>query len=224
MAPLVWLRLATSLLVLMAVGAACGFLLAVVGPRGLLDRPPQAFLVAHRVAWLTGAMRIITNLGAIETLIPLTLAAGLAWRWLRGTWRPMALLTAALAGAWLLQITVKQIVERSRPPSGVALWHSGGFAFPSGHATTAAAVYGMLAALLLGASRTGLTRFAVVAAGAVLAIGVGVSRMYLGVHWLTDVLAGLAFGTAWTRCLLTATRATPRSPGSHAAHTTVTRP
>src|SRR5207342_1473301 len=112
------------------VGALAGGLLRQAGPTGLVDQPAASFLVAHRQGWLTGVMRLVTDLGAAGVLVPLVLAAGLGWRWRRGSWRPLALLAGAAAGAWVVQVAVKQLVERPRPPAGLALSHATGFAFP----------------------------------------------------------------------------------------------
>ena len=151
-------------------------------------------------------MRLVTDLGAAGVLVPLVLAAGLAWRWRRGSWRPLALLAGAAAGAWVVQVAVKQLVERPRPPAGLALSHATGFAFPSGHATDAAAVYGMLAVLLARSGRPA-ARVAAWAGAAALVALVGLSRLYLGVHWLSDVVAGAALGIAWLLAIFIAGRA-----------------
>jgi phosphatidylinositol-3-phosphatase len=198
--------LAASLLGLILVGALAGGLLRQAGPTGLLDQPAASFLVAHRQGWLTGVMRLVTDLGAAGVLVPLVLAAGLAWRWRRGSWRPLALLAGAAAGAWVVQVAVKQLVERPRPPAGLALSHATGFAFPSGHATDAAAVYGMLAVLLVRSGRPA-ARVAAWAGAAALVALVGLSRLYLGVHWLSDVVAGAALGIAWLLAIFIAGRA-----------------
>jgi undecaprenyl-diphosphatase len=79
--------------------------------------------------------------------------------------------------------------------------------FPSGHATDAAAVYGMLAVLLVAVVPRRGAKVAVWAAAVVVVGLVGLSRIYVGGHWLTDVIAGFALGVAWLRCLLTVTRA-----------------
>ena len=145
------LSLTVTVLALAGAGWAFGALLQdVLGndETALLDRPVQAFFVAHREAWLTHLMRTITDLGSATVLIPLVAAAGLLWRWRDRTWRPLALLASAYAGAYLLQLSIKQLPHRPRPPAALALNHFSGYAFPSGHATNAAAVYGMLAALL----------------------------------------------------------------------------
>ena len=197
--------LAASLLGLILVGALAGGLLRQAGPTGLVDQPAASFVVAHRQGWLTGVMRLVTDLGAAGVLVPLVLAAGLAWRWRRGTWRPLALLAGAVAGAWVVQVAVKQLVERPRPPAALALSHASGFAFPSGHATDAAAVYGMLAVLLARSGR-GAARVAAWAGAAALIALVGLSRLYLGVHWLSDVVAGAGLGIAWLLAIFTAGR------------------
>jgi phosphatidylinositol-3-phosphatase len=196
------LALLVCLVVLIVGGTVAGFVARQSGPTGLIDRPAEAFVAAHRTTWLTGAMRLVTDLGTAGALVPLTLAAGLLWRWRRGSWQPAALLAGALAGAWVLQVSVKQLVERARPPTGLALAHAGGFAFPSGHATDAVATYGALAFLLAHASRHRPCRVAALATAAGLVALVGLSRLYLGVHWLTDVVAGIGLGAAWAASLI----------------------
>jgi membrane-associated phospholipid phosphatase len=197
--------LAASLLGLILCGALAGGLLRQAGPTGLVDRPAEAYVVAHRQGWLNGVMWLVTDLGTAGVLVPLVLAAGLVWRWRRGSWRPLALLAGAAAGAWVVQVAVKQLVERPRPPAGLALSHATGFAFPSGHATDAAAVYGMLA-LLLARSGPRAARVAAWTGAAGLIALVGLSRLYLGVHWLSDVVAGIALGAAWLLAIVTAGR------------------
>jgi phosphatidylinositol-3-phosphatase len=193
--------LAATLLALILVGTVAGMVLRPAGPTGLVDQPTETFLVTHRTAWLTDAMRLVTDLGAAEVLVPLVLVAGLGWRWRRGNWWPLALLSGAAAGAWAVQVAVKQLVERPRPPAGLALSHATGFAFPSGHATDAAAVYGMLAVLLARPGRRAASAAALLAAVGVVAL-VGLSRLYLGVHWLTDVAGGVGLGGAWLASLI----------------------
>ena len=203
------LSLTVIVLALAAAGWAFGALLqGVLGndEAALLDRPVQAFFVAHREAWLTHLMRAITDLGASALLIPLAVGAGLLWRWRTRTWRPLLLLVSAYAGAYLLQISVKQLTHRPRPPAGLALDVFSGYAFPSGHATDAAAVYGMLAALLAATTLRWSRKVTVWAVAAGLVLLVGLSRIYLGGHWLTDVLGGFTLGAAWLFALLTIVR------------------
>ena len=211
--------LAATLLGLILVGAVSGAVLRRAGPTGLVDRSVEFFVVGHRQAWLNAMMPPVTDLGAAAVLVPLVLAAGLGWRWRRGSWGPLALLGAGAAGAWVVQVAVKQLVERPRPPTELALSHATGFAFPSGHATDAAAVYGMLAVLLARPGRRGVRVAALAGAFGLVAL-VGLSRLYLGVHWLTDVLAGIGIGAIWIASLIVVvgTRIDlPARPGRRAA-------
>jgi undecaprenyl-diphosphatase len=101
---------------------------------------------------------------------------------------------------------VKVLTGRQRPPAALAVQHFAGLAFPSGHATQAAAVWGMLAALLANATSRGSIKVAIWAGALLVTALVGVSRLYLGAHWLTDVLGGWALGALWLVSLLTAVR------------------
>jgi membrane protein DedA with SNARE-associated domain/membrane-associated phospholipid phosphatase len=170
----------------------------------LVDQPVMGFLLRHREAWLTTAMRVVTELGGAWVLVPLVVLAGLGWRWRTGSWRSLLLLAGAFAGAWLLQETVRLLVARPRPPITDALVHAGGLGFPSGHATDAAATYGMLAALLAGVTARWPARVAIWATAVALVGLIALSRLYLGVHWLTDALGGLTLGAAWLFGLLAA--------------------
>jgi len=194
---------------LIAAGWAFGAVLqdVLAGDEGaLLDRPVQRFFVAHREAWVTPLMRGLTDLGNAAVLAGLLLAVGLLWWWRRRTWRPLWLLAGAYVGAWALSETVKDLTRRARPPAAQAIGHWTGYAFPSGHTTKATAVYGMLAALLAAATPRWGHKVTCWTAAALLAGLVGLSRLYLGAHWLTDVLGALALGAAWLFVLLTATR------------------
>jgi membrane-associated phospholipid phosphatase len=89
---------------------------------------------------------------------------------------------------------------RPRPPASLHLIGVSGFGFPSGHATTVLACWGLVA-LLLGAGRSIRVKIVLWTAAVVIVALVGLSRIYLGVHWWTDVVAGFALGGLWL-CLL----------------------
>jgi membrane protein DedA with SNARE-associated domain/membrane-associated phospholipid phosphatase len=206
------LSLTLTALAIGAAGWAFGALLQDVVAHdelALVDAPVQRFFVAHREAWLTVVMRGASNLGNTAVLAGLLVAAGLAWRWRARSWRPLGLLVAALAGAWALSNITKQLTRRPRPPAAQAIGHWTGYAFPSGHATHATAVYGMLAALLAATTPRWGRKVTVWTAAVVVCGLVGLSRLYLGAHWLTDVLGGYALGAAWLAGLLTLARTIP---------------
>jgi len=114
----------------------------------------------------------------------------------RRSWRPAAMLALTVGGAILLEAIVRGAVDRARPPAELWIGHYSGAAFPSGHAAQAVAFYGVLA-LIASSGRAPRQRALLWSAAAVLALVVGASRLYLGAHWLTDVLGGYALGGAW---------------------------
>ncbi len=230
------LSLTASVLALVGAGWAFGAVLqdVLAGDEGaLLDGPVQHFFLAHREAWLTPLVRGASNLGNAAVLIGLVLLAGLAW-WARTrSWRPLELLAAAYLGAWALSEAIRHLTGRARPPAAQAIGYWTGYAFPSGHTTKATAVYGMLAALLAATTPRWGRKVTLWTAALLLAGLAGLSRLYLGAHWLTDVLGALTLGAAWLFVLLTATRTTealrsqhaaPPPPGSQAAQPPATAP
>ena len=192
--------LTAGLVVLIAVGWALGAVVhdatASSGVNGL-DRSVLDWFVEHRAAWVNTAMQVATTLGSSAFLIPLLLAIS-AWYWRRhGTTRPFTLLALAYGGSYLGSQSVKVLVGRPRPPAGVVIGHYSSYAFPSGHAMESAAVYGMLAVVLAATMSRGRSRLAVRIASVLIVTLVGITRLYLAAHWLTDVLAGWCFGTLW---------------------------
>jgi len=118
------------------------------------------------------------------------------WR-RRRSWRPLVMMAAAFLGAAGLYDIVKPAVGRARPPAALQVGGPDiGRAFPSGHATQTISFYGMLAIVLILAYAP-RRRWTLVIGAALVTLVVGASRLYLGVHWLTDVLGGYALGLAW---------------------------
>jgi undecaprenyl-diphosphatase len=142
-------------------------------------------------------MRIVTGLGGSGLLIPLVVVLGLWYRRRAGSWRPLALLGSAYVGALLLSNGLKELADRGRPPAALAIGHYDSPAFPSGHATHAAAVWVMVGVVLASSAADRRRRVATWVAVATVVVVVGVSRLYLAAHWLTDVLAGWAIGGLW---------------------------
>ncbi len=173
-----------------------------------------AWVITHRTGWLTTALSVLTWLGSTAFIIPAGLAIGLYFLIRRRTWRPLALLAAAVAGGIGLYDIVKPLVGRPRPPAAIWIGHYTGAAFPSGHATQSAAFYAMLA-IVLGAGLSSRRRAILWSAAALVVLIVGASRIYLAAHWLTDVLAGYALGATWVAIvvavMLTASRDTGKA-------------
>jgi undecaprenyl-diphosphatase len=131
-----------------------------------------------------------------------------AWLWRRhGTARPLTLLAVTYSGAYLVSQSLKVIVSRPRPPAGVAIGHYSGHAFPSGHATQVAAVWLMLAVVLAAGMSSSRHRVWVWVVAVSTIVVVGITRLYLAAHWLTDVLGGWCFGTLWFLLVLAGGRA-----------------
>jgi undecaprenyl-diphosphatase len=115
--------------------------------------------------------------------------------WRRPNWAIPALLSLAVLGQFAIVNLVKVVVDRQRPAIHQLTGFSGS-SFPSGHAAAAAATFAAVA-LLLGRGRPRSVRNALAGAAVGIAVLVAASRVMLGVHWFTDVLAGIAVGWGW---------------------------
>lgn len=142
------------------------------------------------------AVRDLTALGGVLlTSLVTLLAAG--YFLLDGRPRTAAFVLGAVAGGVGMVFALKLGFDRPRPHLVPHAMEALSPSFPSGHAATSAVVYLTLGALWAGALPRRRLKLYAVAAAAVVTLGVGLSRVYLGVHWPTDVLAGWTLGTAW---------------------------
>jgi len=118
----------------------------------------------------------------------------------------------------LLNVELKEFVKRARPPYHESV-HTSGYSFPSGHSMAAFIAYGMLAYILVRLIPHRRSRQAVAGALAILVLLVGFSRMFLGAHWLSDVVGGFAAGACWLGLCITAIEMIPgmRRAASRAA-------
>jgi undecaprenyl-diphosphatase len=153
------------------------------------------WLADHRNPLLTDVMRVVTFFGGV-VFTTTALTAALLVAYVRsGNLKVPAFLTFALLGGVGLAPVVKLVVGRPRPDFS-QLVDVGFHAFPSGHATSAAVVCAALAYVLTRHESWTLSVWIWTAAG-MIAFLIGFSRLYLGVHWPTDVLAGWLLGLAW---------------------------
>lgn len=146
--------------------------------------------------WLEETMRDFTALGGIPFLVLLTLAVS-TYLFLDGKGRIALLVLLAVAGSLILSSALKHGFQRPRPdlvPHGSYVYTT---SFPSGHSTMAAAVYLTLGTLLARVQARRRQKAVLLAFALLLTVLVGASRVYLGVHWPTDVLAGWTAGGTW---------------------------
>ena len=174
------------------------------------DRALDDYLHARATPPLTTFFLIVTAWGSIEAIVLLgvVVAAILAWgrRWLfLGSW------LAAVAGSAVLNQLLKGLFERPRPYFKHPLLVETSYSFPSGHAMESFVAYGMLAYFAVLALRSWKARVAAVFGAALLVMLIGFSRMYLGVHYFSDVLAGYAAGGVWLSALITGVETIRRS-------------
>ena len=154
--------------------------------------------MVHRSAspWVTAIMIAASLYGGPSVLVPVGVAVALAFL-VRGWPRGALLVIVTLAGAGLLNWLLKFSFARVRPEAFFDYPLPGSPSFPSGHALYAASVFGGLAALLSARLKHHWLRIAVWTGAALLATLVGLSRVYLGVHYPSDVLAGYSVGVIW---------------------------
>jgi len=195
-------RLSIALIIGLLTAAAALLLFTWLG-REILEGEVLAFddrlrTLVHDVASprLTTIMRAASLYGGPAVLIPAGLVAAAAF--LVKGWRRGALLAVVtLAGAGLLNLLLKFSFARVRPASFFDYPLPGSPSFPSGHALYAASVFGGLAVLLTARIRSLLLQLAIWFVATALILLVGLSRVYLGVHYPSDVLAGYAIGVVW---------------------------
>jgi undecaprenyl-diphosphatase len=154
-------------------------------------------------SWLTRVMFALTWIGSPEVLGPVIplLAAVLWWRGLR---RAPVVWLAATGGAGVLVTVLKLHFRRVRPDLPWAFVHEPSYSFPSGHSVLAVVVYGSLIFLGMRHLRRSWERVAVCVVAGTLILGIGVSRIYLGVHYPSDVAAGYFVGAVWLGAVVAA--------------------
>ncbi|MBJ7356182.1 phosphatase PAP2 family protein [Nocardioides sp.] len=172
-----------------------------------LDRPVLDWVAGWRTPWLDDAVTAYTDLGGAHLMIPLVaVAAGALWWW----WRrptPAILLAIAAAGSLLMTVVGKQVVGRVRPPQELAVPpFESSPSFPSGHTLNSWVLWILIGYLVAVRTRSRWVAVVALAVATGLAMAMGLSRVYLGHHWLTDVLVGWTLGAAWLAVIVTGHR------------------
>lgn len=210
-----WLQENVVVLTLLALGALLALALtglaaevyeSVEDGEGLagLDQPALDAAQDLRTPTFSDAVTWFTDLGG-ELWFPVIAAALVivmcaAWR----SWEPLLILGIGLSVALAMTYVGKSVVGRVRPPRSEAVPpYESTASFPSGHAILATVLVSLVAYLVVRRVERGWLRALVVAVCALWALAMGLSRVYLGHHWLTDVCAGWALGLAWAAALMT---------------------
>lgn len=146
--------------------------------------------------WFEEAMRDLTALGSVAVLGLVTVGA-CGYLWLQHKRSAVVYVLVAILGAWALSFGLKRVYDRARPdlfPHGAEVYTS---SFPSAHSSMSTATYLTLGILLARYQKRVPVQVYLVALSVLVALVVGLSRIYLSVHWPSDVLAGWALGAAW---------------------------
>ncbi len=189
-------------------GALVVILAVVSGATALLDtsifaalRDAGPWSSRQAPEWLREAMRDITAFGGLFALTS-AVVAGAAFLIASGKVAVAGLLVCSAVGATMLSTAIKQLVERARPDVAGRLVAVFNPSFPSGHALLSAAIILSLGGLIAFALKRRAQKLVVLLAAGAMCIAVGLSRIWLGVHWPSDVLAGWLLGAAWAASTL----------------------
>jgi membrane-associated phospholipid phosphatase len=192
------LALTVALLLIFLAAVAFGQVADMVTSRtGLyrFDASAADWGAEHATRASTDVLVGLTQLGSTTVIIGVALVAGLLEWYRRRRWAVLAFMVMVIWGQSLIANGIKLFVHRERPPVP-HLAGSSGWSFPSGHTAAAAATYAAVA-LLAGRGRRWPVRAWLGTGAAAVVLAVASSRVLLGVHWLTDVVAGAALGFAW---------------------------
>jgi undecaprenyl-diphosphatase len=173
------------------------------GRAAAADRAILRWMAERRTPPLNGLMVGITTFGS-RTFMAALIVATLVILIVRRDRRDAIHLVVAALGVGALVWVTKGIVERARPTEVQHVVHVSGFSYPSGHSLATAALYITIAVIASSHLRTRAAKVAVVAGVASLVALVGLSRVYLGVHYPSDVLGGMSMGVSWALMLAAA--------------------
>lgn len=188
------------------VGASAEVYDAVADDDGVaaLDQPVLDGALELRNPALDEAVTFYTDLGGVvwAPILTTVVVVGLSLLW--RTWVPVVLMVVATAGSLAMTSVGKAVVGRDRPDMSLAVPpYEVSAAFPSGHALNATVIAGMLAYLVVLHVRSRALSVLVVVLAVVHAVLMGLSRVYLGHHWLTDVVVAWCLGGAWLAVVIT---------------------
>lgn len=183
-----------------------------------LDRPVLDTVVGWRSPTADRLITGYTNFGGAVVMSVFAAVAALLLTWWWRRWTPVLLMAVAAGGSVALTIIGKQAIGRVRPPHRLAVPpFETSPSFPSGHTLNSWVVLLLVAYLVCCKLQMQRWRAVVVVVAVVLAVGIGLSRVYLGHHWLSDVLVGWSLGSAWLVVVVTGHRLALTVRGGSAA-------
>jgi undecaprenyl-diphosphatase len=162
--------------------------------------------------WMLSAALDITALGS-ATVLGLAVFSVAGFLVLQGLWRRAIIVVGASVGGWFLNGALKQLFQRPRPDIVPHLREAMSLSFPSGHALQSAAVYLTLGVLMMRFAHRRITKIYCIVVAALATVLVGLSRVYIGVHYPTDVIAGWLIGLSWALLCWTIERSLERQAG-----------
>jgi membrane-associated phospholipid phosphatase len=178
-------------------------------PLTIADAQLSAWLHARESPFLTSAMFVATSFGSTVTVTCISVALGLYLLWRRRFFWLAALVSSVLGGV-LLNRLLKYAFHRPRPHFSDPILTLTSYSFPSGHTMMATVLYGVVAAYLFAKTPDWRWRVLIILSASLLIALVGFSRIYLGAHYLSDVLGAMAEGLAWLSLCLTVVYSTWR--------------
>jgi membrane-associated phospholipid phosphatase len=172
-----------------------------------LDHPVLDAAKSVRSPALDATATAYTDVGGTVGMPILALTATIVLALRRRSWTPVILIVIAAAGSLLMTIAGKQLIGRTRPELTDAVPpYEYSASFPSGHSLNSVVIAGLVAYLVILRLKSRRSRLLTAILAAAFAATMGLSRVYLGHHWLTDVLAAWALGAAWLALVITAHR------------------
>jgi len=190
-------------------------------PLTVIDKNIADWFHAHRTSGLTIAMQLVSAMASPTLVVVVAIVGAIFLSWRRHWYRLLALVLV-LPGGMVLAFLLKLAFHRHRPSFADSFLIFHGYSFPSGHTMAATLLYGLFAVLVVIAFQSWRWRVGAVLCAFVMVLSVAFSRVYLGAHYLSDVLGAMAAGLAWLTLTLTAVDILRRSGAGRNSYSTKT--